>query len=197
MKKRTSRAKGLILIAFLIFAAVVGVLVFRKYEAARRVAAPPAKTQQVPGTTVVTLFFATEDGEGLMREGRELEVDEQLEDRIDSVVEELVSGPLGSLAPTLPPNTRVLGVQMKGDVARIDFGHELVEGLPSGSSAEMTAVYSVVDTVAVNFPQVKGVQFLVDGAPVAELKGHLDVSHPIAPDFSLEKKEAPAAPGKQ
>ena len=54
----------------------------------------------------------------------------------------------------------------------------------------MAAVYSVVDTVAANFPQVKGVQFLIEGAPLSEL-GHLDLSGPLAPDYTLEKKQAP------
>lgn len=197
VKRRTSNAKGILLIAFLVFAVIVGLLVFRKYETATQVVEPQKQSEQAPGTVVVTLFFGTPQGEGLMREGRELEVGERLEETIEGVVDELVSGPLGSLAPTLPPNTRVLGVQVKGDVAQIDFGQELVEGLPSGSSAEMAAVYSVVDTLALNFPQVKAVQFLVEGAPITELKGHLDLSRPIVPDFALEVKEAPAPPEKQ
>ncbi|HBA89729.1 MAG TPA: sporulation protein [Geobacter sp.] len=188
VKKRTSNAKGILLIAFLVFAVIVGLLVFRKYETATRVAQPPQKSEQAPGTVVVSLFFASQEGEGLVREGRELEVGEQVEETIESVVTELVGGPLGTLAPTLPSNTRVLGVQLKGDVAQVDFGPELVEGLPSGSSAEMAAVYSVVDTVVANFPQVKAVQFLVEGAPIAQLKGHLDLSQPIVADFGLEKQ---------
>lgn len=188
MKRRTNRNKSILLIAFLVFAVVVGLLVFRKYQTASRVEKLPAPTEQVPDTRVVSLFFANQEGSGLVREGREIAVEDTTDDMIASVVDELVVGPLGDLAPSLPHNARVLGAQLKGDVVQVDFTRELVESLPEGSSAEMTAVYSVVDTVAANFPQVKAVQFLVDGAPVKELKGHLDLSAPIAPDFSMEKQ---------
>lgn len=188
MKRRTNKAKGVLLVAFLVFAIVVGLLVFRKYRTANQPAQRAPQTEQAPDTRVVTLFFGNEEGSGLAREGREVAVEDTADDMVASVVDELVVGPLGSLAPSLPHNARVLGAHLKGDVAEVNFSHELVEGLPEGSSAEMTAVYSVVDTVAANFPQVKGVQFLIDGKPVQELKGHLDLSAPIAPDFTLEKK---------
>ncbi len=192
MKKRTSGAKGILLIAFLLFAVVLGALIFKKYETAARKVEPPPAAQPV-GTFVSTLFFATPDGQSLVREGREVEIAEGVEEGVESVVDELIGGPVGDLAPTLPANARVLGVRVKGEVAQIDFGHELVEGVPAGSAAEMAAVYSIVDTVTTNFPQVKAVQFLVDGAAVQSLKGHLDLTGPLAADFSMEKK-TPTAP---
>jgi len=52
----------------------------------------------------------------------------------------------------------------------------------------MAAVYSVVDSLAVNFPQIRQVRIFVEGKPVDTLKGHLDLREPLEPDFSLEKK---------
>ena len=195
MKKKRSNAKGILLFAFVLFAVVVGALVFKKYETAtRKVEAPPVAAPA--GTVVVTLFFASPDGDRLVREGREVDIEENVEDSIESVVDELIRGPLGSPAPTLPANARVLGVHHKGGVAEIDFGPELQEGIPAGSSAEMVAVYSIVDTVATNFPQVKSVQFLVGGAIPQTLQGHLDLRTPLVPDFDLEQKEQ-KEPAKQ
>ena len=194
MKRRTSRAKGILLLSFLVFAVVLGALVFRKYDTATRSVEPAPPATAPAGSAVVTLFFAAPDGTGLAREGRQVVLAEQVEEGVRSVVEELISGPVGSLAPTLPANTRVLGVQLAGDVARIDFGSEFRENLPFGSSAGMAAVYSIVDTVAVNFPAIKAVQFLIEGEQVEEL-GHLDLSTPLAPDFTQEQKE-PEPAGK-
>jgi spore germination protein GerM len=163
-------------------------LIFRKYDTATRIVAPHPKAVPM-GTFVSTLFFASTDGQGLVREGREVEIPEGVEEGVESVLAELISGPLGSLAPTVPANTRVLRVHVNGVVAKIDFGHELPDGVPSGSSAEMTAVYSIVDTVTTNFPQIKSVQFLIEGAAVENLKGHLDLSTPLPPDYSLEMKQ--------
>ena len=190
VKKKPSNAKGILLLAFVLFAVVVGALVFRKYQTAtRKVEPPPQAVPAAPaGTVVVTLFFASADGDKLVREGREVEIEESDEESIESVVDELISGPLGSHAPTLPPNAKVLRVHLKGSLAEIDFGPELLEGIPEGSSAEMVAVYSIVDTVATNFPQIKGVQFLINGAVPQTLKGHLDLRSPLAPDFDLEQK---------
>ena len=197
MKKRTNNAKGILLIAFLLFAAVLGTLVFRKYDTAQRKVEPPP-TSAPAGTFVGTLFFASPDGQGLVREGREVEIAEGVEEGVESVLDELIGGPLGSLAPTLPTNARILGVRVKGEVAQIDFGRELLEGVPSGSSAELAAVYSIVDTVTTNFPQIKSVQFLVDGAAVESLNGgHLDLRNPVPADYSIEKKQPqPAAETK-
>lgn len=192
MKKRTNRAKGILLFAFLIFAVIVGGLVFRKYDTATRAVEPAPRSEPTTGagSAVMTLFFAAQDGSGLVREGREVELGERVEESIARLVAELVSGPVGSHSPTLPLNTRVLGVRLEGEVVLVDLGAEFKEGIPAGSSAEMAAVYSVVDTVAVNFPQVTGVRFLIEGAPVTEL-GHLDLSGPLAPDYTLESKVAP------
>ena len=90
--------------------------------------------------------------------------------------------------PVLPYNTQIRKVQVQDELALVDFGRELVDGLPAGSSAEMTAVYAVIDTIAINFPQIKKVRFTVDGENVATLKGHLDLRAPLAPDFTLEKR---------
>jgi spore germination protein GerM len=191
VKRQPNRSKAILLVAFVTFAVVVGVLVFRKYETAtRKVEQPPLKAAPAPaqpGAAVVTLFFASADGEGLVREGREVELDEAVEESVETVLDELISGPVGSHAATaLPGNVKVLGVRLKGGVAQIDFDRGFKEGIPSGSSAETAAVYSVVDTVTSNFPQIKAVQFLVEGAPLEELHGHLDLKEPLAPDYSLE-----------
>jgi spore germination protein GerM len=185
LKKKPSNAKGILLLAFVVFAVVVGALVFRKYQTAtRKVEAPP---QAAPaGTVVVTLLFSSADGDKLAKEGREVEIEETVEDGIESVVDELIRGPLGSLAPTLPGAAKVLGVHVKGEVAQIDFGPELFEGIPEGSSAEMVAAYSIVDTVTTNFPQIKAVQFLVQGvAPDSFKGGHLDLRVPLMPDYGM------------
>ena len=178
-----------IFVAFLVCAAVLGALFLKKYEERRQ---QPATQQPSPqeGTFLVTLFFASPDGSGLVREGREIDACEDPADCVGSVIDELVNGPLGDLAPTLPDNLSVRGVQVNGDLAVIDLGEEIVTGLPGGSAAEMTAVYSIVDSVAVNFPRIRQVRFLVDGKSVDTLKGHLDLRGSLKPDFTLEKKPA-------
>jgi spore germination protein GerM len=137
---------------------------------------------------LVTLFFSPPEGGGLVREGREIDACDGPAECVEAVVEELINGPLGDLAPTLPAAAAVRAVRVDGDLALVDFGEELAEGLPGGSNAEMTAAYSIVDTIAVNFPRIKRVKLLLDGKEVETLKGHLELREPLTPDFTLEKK---------
>jgi hypothetical protein len=72
-------------------------------------------------------------------------------------------------------------------VALIDLGDEVAKTLPGGSYSEMTAVYSIVNTIALNFPRIKLVKLMLNGKDVETLRGHLDLSAPLAPDLTLEK----------
>ena len=54
----------------------------------------------------------------------------------------------------------------------------------------MLAVYSVVNTVAINFPQIQKVKIDVDGNKEAVLH-HLELSDPLLPDYSLEQSRPP------
>lgn len=194
MKRTKPRRRELILlVAFLAAAVILGLMIFGKYRESREL--PTVQPEQKPaGTFQATLFFATPDAEGLAREGREVAACEAIPECVEGVVNELVNGPVGDLQPTLPSDAVVREVRVEGETAVVDFGKELAEGLPGGSSAEMAAVYSVVDTVCLNFPQIKRVKFLLDGKEAETLKGHLDLRQPIAPDFTMETKSTTPAP---
>ena len=189
MKKysRSRKNKRLVIAAFLLFAAIVGSLVEKKYNVSSRPQIPPSQEQV--GTVLVTLFFADENGDRLVREGREIVAGSDLAESVATVVNELISGPVGDYQPVLPYNTQIRGVTINGDEAVIDLGKGFIETLPGGSSAEMVAVYSVIDTIAVNYPQIKKVQFLIDGDKVSTLKGHLDLRQPLVPDYNMEKRQ--------
>lgn len=61
----------------------------------------------------------------------------------------------------------------------------------TGSSEELAAVQSLVLTVTKNLPAVTRVILLVGGEPVETLAGHVDLTHPLAPDLSRAADEAP------
>lgn len=189
MKKnrRPLRDRSVLIIAFIICAMVLGALLLKKYETRHQKPAAPPQVQK-QGTLLVTLFFAYPDGDGLVREGREIDACEDLAQCIEAVVDELINGPLGNLSPTLPPATTIHSVRIEGDKAFIDMGDEIVNGLPGGSNSEMLAVYSIIDTIAVNFPRIKLVKLTINGKSVETLKGHLDLREPLLPDYTLEKK---------
>jgi hypothetical protein len=75
----------------------------------------------------------------------------------------------------------------------VDFSQELISAHPGGTQSELLTIYGLADTLAVNFPHLRQMRVLVDGVPVATLKGHVDLRQPISPDFSLV--EEGMAPG--
>lgn len=180
--------KRLIAIAFVVSALVLGALMLHKYyQATYRLPATPVAVETV-GTQVITLFFAAPDNAGLIRESREIEACSELAECVAAALQELVNGPMGELNATLPPDTTIRSVQVNADLAVIDLGRELQEGLPDGRSAELAAVYSMVNTVTVNFPTIKKVQFLLEGSEVANLKGHVALGGPLGPNLRMEKR---------
>jgi hypothetical protein len=56
---------------------------------------------------------------------------------------------------------------------------------PGGSDAEMQAVYSLVDSIALNVPEAQRVVLLWNGTQRVTFSGHLDTSRPLSPDRSL------------
>ena len=187
-QKKPFYARTILLIAFLAAAAMLGSLMLHKYQARHQTPQVPVQPKPA-GTVPVTLFFSSADGSGFVREAREIEgsCSTDISPCIRAILEELANGPLGDLAPTLPQNSSFRSIQIQGDTAIIDLGAAVVEELPKGSSAEMSAVYSMVNSITFNFPTIKRVQFLVEGQNVSTLEGHLDLGKPLEPNFQLDK----------
>jgi hypothetical protein len=190
-RKPVKRGIGVLIAAFLVLAVVLGALLFRKYEGAKTPPPVPA-VQESTGYHPVVLFFAAESGDSLVREGREIEPCDEIAGCLEEILEGLIDGPVSNLAPVLPATGMFNSVKLAGDVATVDFAGELLDALPAGSSSEMMAAYAIVNSLALNYPQVRMVRFTLDGKPLQTLKGHLDIRAPLAPDFSLEKSAAAA-----
>lgn len=185
-----------LLIPFGVLALVFGLLIWEKYTATR-VVEPTPPAGQAEGQYAAVLFFVA-DGTRLAREGRELEPCSGTEACIKAVLNELLNGPVGELDSPLPESTVIDSVRLDGQVAVVDIGPGFAADLPSGSSAEMMAVYSIVNTICINFPYIAGVKLNVADATEGRLE-HLDLSEPLAPDFSLEHtaEQSPASDSRK
>jgi spore germination protein GerM len=146
---------------------------------------PPPSAGPARPLRTITLYFAAPDGGGLVAESREIDDCPHPEACLAATVEALRAGPVGKLAPILPAATELRGVGVAGSEVQLDFTRTLVDGHPGGSLGELLTVYGLVDTVAVNFPQLRQVRILVEGQAVDTLKGHIDLRQPLVPDFGL------------
>ncbi|MFA7402469.1 MAG: GerMN domain-containing protein [Pelobacteraceae bacterium] len=177
-----------ILIPSLVFILFFTILIWQKYRSSHEIPATPPQVN-VEGKKSVTLFFAVE-GTRLAREAREIDPCEDLNSCLKDVLDELLNGPVGEYEETIPEGTVVESVSIEGNQVTVGLNGAFSEAMPSGSSAEMLAVYSIVDTVAVNFPQIQKVKINVDGNTAVVLS-HLDLSDPLLPDYSLEQPSPP------
>jgi spore germination protein GerM len=181
-----------LLIPFIVFVLFFSIMIWQKYRSSHEVPVTPPQTNREKRRSV-TLFF-TADGTQLTRETRELDPCDNETACLKSVLDELLNGPIGELEETVPEGVIVSSLRIEGEQATIGFNQLFSEAMPSGSSAEMLAVYSVVNTTTVNFPQIQKVKIEVDDNKTGMLR-HLDISDPLIPDYSLERS-LPAASGK-
>lgn len=177
-----------ILIPFLVFILFFSIMIWQKYRSSYEVPVPPLP-QNGEVRRYATLFFAA-DGTRLAREARQIGACDDDAACLESVLDELLNGPVGEFEETLPEGTAVTAVRIEGNLATIEFNRTFSEEMLSGSSAEMLAVYSVVNTVAVNFPQIQKVKINVDGNLGVILR-HLDLTDPLPPDYTLELPPLP------
>jgi len=134
----------------------------------------------------VILFFSDREGEYLVGEKRKILKKDDVKGEAKEMIVELIKGPEGKLIPTLPPRTKLLALQInEAGLAKVNFNQTLSKDHPGGSSAEMMTVYSIVNSLSLNFPQIKRVQILIDGKPIETITGHLSLSLPVAPKPEL------------
>ena len=188
-QKKTSKRildRRLVLGAFLVVLLLFGVKVARKYQ--QTVTPPEMPVQEVVEPRQlreVILYFGAEDGAHLVAEGREIEDCLVEEDCLRETVQALLDGPVGDLTPILPSHAVLNSLTVSGSLVQLDFGPGLISGHPGGTQSELLTVYGLADTLAANFPHLRQVQILVEGAPVDTLKGHVDLRQPVTADFSL------------
>jgi spore germination protein GerM len=187
-KKGKSGVKG-VLVTLVFIGIGIALLSFFRQEISRFIRPWIEKRGLIEGKRETTLYFSDQEAEFLIGEKRQIRKKEEVEEEIQEVIRELIKGPRGELLPTLPSRTEVLSVQLddKG-IVKVDFSRALSKDHPGGSSAEVMTVYSIVNTLIINFPVIKRVQFLVEGKEIESITGHLSLNRPIASKPDLIRK---------
>jgi len=194
--KKKSRKKGGIG-KFLVFLIIVGVGLFLAYHYRQEImdflrplsAKKPEKKIAVKEKKVVTLFFSEEEGEYLVGEKREIPKRDRVEEEARETIAELIRGPQGAFIPTVPSRAKLLTLQIDAQgLAKVNFDQALSREHPGGSSAEMLTLYSIVNSLTLNFPQIKRVQILIDGKAVDSIAGHISLKQPVSFNPSIVKK---------
>jgi spore germination protein GerM len=191
VSRRTLVLGGLVLVlgvlVIIFFTGGTGEKVKRCIDANVPKPAEPGAAEPVSKT--VTLFVLSDDDDLLHQETRAIAAGPTIADEAERALAELVRGSEKGFVSPLPSPTKVRQIFVgKDGLATVDLSREVAEGFAYGSTAELAAVYAVVDTLVFNFPAVKRVVILVEGAEKETLGGHVDLTRAFLPDYSIVAK---------
>lgn len=182
------RAAAILIVAIVGLGLGAGLLWRRAHRRPAAVpAALPVAPVAAPSSWPATLYFPSGDGR-LVGEARDIQSALDPVARVRAVVTALLGGPQGgALYHPFPDGTTLGAVLVTTDkVAYVDLRGAQGAGPPGwGSTQELAAVYSLVDSVALNVPEASRVALLWNGVQPASLAGHLDLTHPLAASRAL------------
>jgi len=150
-----------------------------------------AKLLPKEARTRVHLYFATVDHSLLTAEVRTLALPDSLAGRAREIIDALVEGPKGPLMPTVPTGTKVLALYVTEDgIVYVDFDRAITDNHPGGTLSELLTIYSLVNTLTLNMPEIKAVKILIGGREGKTLAGHIDIRFPVRPNMLMVKSSA-------
>lgn len=143
-------------------------------------AAPPAPAPVVPKIKA-TLFFASEDGLWLVPTERDVPLAEGTVAQARSVLEaQLAAEAPAPLVSTIPKGSALRGVFVsERNEVFIDLDPSIRTAHPGGTQQELMTVYTIVNSVLTNLPDLREVQILIGGEEADTLAGHVDLRRPL------------------
>lgn len=151
-------------------------------------ATPAASESPATGPRIsVKLFFASEDGLHLVAVDREVPLAEGAVGQARAIVEaQLAQSAPAPLASTIPAGTALRGLYLSDQNEMfVDLDGTIRGKHPGGSMNEILTVYTIVNAITANLPNVQHVQLLVDGREVDTLAGHVDLRRPLRKNEDL------------
>ena len=101
-------------------------------------------------------------------------------------VKALIKGPRKGLLKTIPADTRLNALFITPDgTCYIDLSEAVSRNHPGGSKSELLTIYSMVNSLVLNVPQIDRVQLLIDGNQAPTLAGHIDLQVAVKADMLL------------
>lgn len=145
----------------------------------------PSPGKSPAASREVTLYFGDDQAMYLYPEKRSIQVEKSNTLPAEQVVKELIAGPTKDhLRPTLPPETKLLSVEVKDGTACVNFTEEIRTKHWGGSTGETMTLMSLVNSLT-EFEEIDKVQILINGEKQDSLAGHWAISKPLERDESF------------
>ena len=184
--------------------------------AASKVPPTPRPTPVVPPTPIagqrVSIYFGSADDDLFHAETREIPASSDDAAFLRAIASAVLAGPRApGLVPAFPDGWTLRGAyRLRDGLAVLDLappGSAAPQPTPAvgppappetpsdtprwqtGSHEEEAAAQALLITVAKNVPDVSRVAIVIAGEPAETLAGHLDLTHPLAPDLARVSPE--------
>jgi hypothetical protein len=151
---------------------------------------PPTKPLYSPTDPPMTVkvFFPAATGDTLLlAEDQMIFKSADLINRVRQIMQNLQTGPrTETMLPAFPKDTKVqdIFISQQG-TAFIDFSDTLATTHSGGVLNELATIYSVVDSLTYNLPEIKQVKILIGGVEKETLAGHCLLLLPLDMDLSI------------
>ncbi len=136
--------------------------------------------------SVAHLYFADMNTTFLTSEQRSLPHPENEVDYARSIVLELIRGPQKGLVRTIPGTTQLRALYISSEgICYVDLSRAAEKDHPGGCNSELLTVYSLVNSLILNIPEIRRVKLLIGGQDTPTLAGHIDLKPSLAADMLL------------
>jgi len=134
----------------------------------------------------IYLYFSNKDNSFLCAEKRNILHPDDSADFGRKIIHELIEGPCNKLVRTMPEKTVLNAFYVSDDgTAYADFSQEIKSHHPGGSLSEYLTIYSIVNSIVYNVPDIKAVKILINGNEAMTLAGHIGLRTPIRADMVM------------
>ena len=87
---------------------------------------------------------------------------------------------------TIPADTTLKAFYVTRDgTAYIDMSDAIRDAHPGGVESELFTIYSMVNSLTLNIPEIDAVKILIGGNEAMTLNGHIDVRFPFKANMLL------------
>jgi hypothetical protein len=188
-------------VAIAVIAVVAVAFAFALFTGLSRLLNAPAPSAEAPAAPVApaaaaapavprikaTLYFASEDGMRLVPAEVDVPLAEGAVAQARSIVEAQLSAEAPSpLLSTIPKGAALRGIFIsQRNEAFVDLDPAIRSAHPGGTLQELMTVYTIVNVLLTNLPNLREVQILIGGQEVDTLAGHVDLRRPLRKNEGL------------
>lgn len=136
-------------------------------------------------TQKIKVYFANKQATYLIAKTREVKTKELY----TNAIKQLINGPRADdLVLTIPPQTKLLGIELSAKKAVVNLSKEFREEHWGGTAGETMTVYSLVNTLT-QFDKINEVKILIGGEEITTLAGHMELEEPLSFNSKIIKSE--------